>query len=103
MTGKSKIPDNAVNSLFDGTGVPNLKQTAPPTERLEQTAPEQIHAEPQKIPRRSTRSRNSERLEIRLTPELKKALSTAAADEQTDTAEILRRAAREYLKAKGYF
>ena len=98
-----KTPEGKVQEIFSAfAGDARLigneaaqEQTAPIRTDTDQT--EQVKNAPRKA-----RAKNSERLEIRLSQELKTALQRAADTEQTDLAEILRKAAREYLTGKGY-
>ena len=90
--------ENRLHALVDEVNVPRgnareLSRSTPEPPRGEQTPPKQTTPK---------RAKNSERLEIRLSPELKRALQRAADTEQTDLAEILRKSAREYLAGKGY-
>lgn len=102
MATKSKTPDNVVNSLFDGMGVPNLKETAPPTDRPEQTAPAEITQAPPES-RNGRRNNNSARLDIRIPQEMKEALQRVAYREHTDAAVIVRQLIKEYLKKSGQY
>lgn len=113
MTAKREMPDNVVSSLFEGTGVPNLKDTAPATGRPEQTTPAEITQAPQQIPpaprQRATDGRKNNRppkkpkrytvpVTLRISEEQKLGIDRQADREQTDAADIIRRAINEYLQ-----
>lgn len=114
MTTKSKTPEKLVNGLFEGAGVPNLKQTAPPpTERPEQIPPAEItQAPPQTAPaprQKTTDGRKNNRfpqkpkrytvpVTLRISEEQKLGIDRQADREQTDAADIIRRAINEYLQ-----